>query len=102
MPLPELERLFDAATRDFDLRQELQRVGSDQELAELADGRGYRVTVADVIAMRRSLSDDQLQQVAGGFSSNHPAGANFVFGDGSVRSIRTILPYIEQDNLYKG
>ncbi|HVS13685.1 MAG TPA: H-X9-DG-CTERM domain-containing protein [Thermoanaerobaculia bacterium] len=99
MSAGELQRLFDAAAEDAALREDLVRVGSDRELSDLASRRGYRVTVEDVASLRSELDAGQLEQVAGGFSSQHSGGVNVCMGDGSVRWVVSLLPYLEQGNL---
>lgn len=99
MAMTDLQRLLEAANGNEGLREALRGVRSDAELVGVATSRGYRVTADDVEALRGSLSDAQLDRIAGGFASQHTGGVNVAFGDGSVRGVRYILPYIEQDNL---
>lgn len=70
------------------------------EGSQVARPTGYsaRVDVFDPVVLQAMLDDGSLSdELVGGFASRHPGGANFLFGDGSVRSIKgKIAPAVLQ------
>jgi hypothetical protein len=70
MSVSELERLEADLSRDLDLRREMARLGGEPiPVAEWARSRGYQLTpgqLRKLLGSQGELSDDDLEQVAGG------------------------------------
>ena len=76
MKSAELERLLSDLKRDEPLRGDFHRLGGDLEpTVRLAAAKGYRLTreeVAELVQGFRELSDDELDQAAGGAWNDPP------------------------------
>ena len=65
----ELARLLHAFATDPSLRQEFDALGNADAQVAWAFARGYRITPAEAASLSvESLSDDDLENVAGGWS----------------------------------
>lgn len=66
----EIDRFCKEVAASQSFRDELKAVGADNEaIVRFANAKGYTFSMADVSALAASaeLSDEQLEQVAGGF-----------------------------------
>lgn len=70
MSRPELERLLEDVQRDPELREDFRNASEDStRLAQWTVARGYELTdveIADLVNSERELSDDDLENAAGG------------------------------------
>jgi predicted ribosomally synthesized peptide with nif11-like leader len=66
----DLDRLLDDVQRDPELREDFRNTSADStRLAQWAVARGYELTdseIADLVSSERELSDDDLENAAGG------------------------------------
>jgi predicted ribosomally synthesized peptide with nif11-like leader len=62
----QLAALFMAAQEDISLQDKLKSVSSDLELIKIANEAGFSISIEELQELQSDLSDDELQDVAGG------------------------------------